>query len=68
MAPDSPLSMWVATTRSPSWAASARPELEKILRKLEKAGFEIGGDRLKTTPRGYAADHPRGSSCSGTGR
>jgi uncharacterized protein (TIGR02453 family) len=35
------------------------PELEQILRKLGKAGFEIGGDRLKTTPRGYAADHPR---------
>jgi uncharacterized protein (TIGR02453 family) len=35
------------------------PELEQILSKLEKGGFEIGGDRLKTTPRGYAADHPR---------
>ena len=35
------------------------PELEKILRSLEKQGFEIGGDRLKTTPRGYDADHPR---------
>lgn len=35
------------------------PELERIVRKLEKAGVTIGGDRLKTTPRGYAADHPR---------
>ena len=35
------------------------PELEKILHDLEKQGFEIGGDRLKTTPRGYDADHPR---------
>jgi uncharacterized protein (TIGR02453 family) len=35
------------------------PALEKALRRLEKEGFEIGGDRLKTTPRGYAADHPR---------
>jgi uncharacterized protein (TIGR02453 family) len=35
------------------------PELEQILSKLEKGGFEIGGDRLKTTPRGYAADHAR---------
>jgi uncharacterized protein (DUF2461 family) len=34
-------------------------ELQRILAKLEKAGFEIGGDRLKTTPRGYDADHPR---------
>lgn len=35
------------------------PELEKILRALGRKGFEIGGDRLKTSPRGYAADHPR---------
>ncbi len=34
-------------------------ELLRILGKLEKAGFEVGGDRLKTSPRGYAADHPR---------
>ncbi|MGY2876712.1 uncharacterized protein (TIGR02453 family) [Marmoricola sp. URHA0025 HA25] len=34
-------------------------ELQRILTRLEKAGFEIGGDRLKTSPRGYAADHPR---------
>jgi uncharacterized protein (TIGR02453 family) len=34
-------------------------ELQRILAKLEKAGFEIGGDRLKTSPRGYDADHPR---------
>jgi uncharacterized protein (TIGR02453 family) len=34
-------------------------ELQRILRKIEKAGFEVGGERLKTTPRGYAADHPR---------
>jgi uncharacterized protein (TIGR02453 family) len=34
-------------------------ELQRILAKLEKAGFEVGGDRLKTTPRGYDADHPR---------
>jgi len=34
-------------------------ELAKILSALEKKGFEIGGDRLKTSPRGYDADHPR---------
>jgi uncharacterized protein (TIGR02453 family) len=34
-------------------------QLQKILAKLERAGFEVGGDRLKTSPRGYAADHPR---------
>jgi len=35
------------------------PGLVRILGKLDKAGYEIGGDKLKTTPRGYAADHPR---------
>ena len=25
----------------------------------ERGGFEIGGDQLKTTPRGYDKDHPR---------
>ena len=33
--------------------------LERLLRRLEKDGFEVGGDRLKTSPRGYDADHPR---------
>ena len=34
-------------------------ELERILATLEKAGYEVGGDRLKTSPRGYDTDHPR---------
>ncbi|MGH3363777.1 MAG: DUF2461 domain-containing protein, partial [Nocardioidaceae bacterium] len=34
-------------------------ELAGILRKLQDSGWELGGDRLKTTPRGYDADHPR---------
>nr|WP_281272235.1 DUF2461 domain-containing protein [Nocardioides marmorisolisilvae] len=34
-------------------------QLQQILTKLEKAGFEIGGEKLKTSPRGYDADHPR---------
>lgn len=33
--------------------------LERILRDLERGGFEIGGDRLKTAPRGYDKEHPR---------
>ena len=33
--------------------------LDRLLRKLEKDGFEIGGEQLKTSPRGYDADHPR---------
>lgn len=34
-------------------------ELEKILARLRRAGWEIAGDRLKTSPRGWAKDHPR---------
>lgn len=34
-------------------------ELERIVGDLEKRGYERGGDRLKTSPRGYDADHPR---------
>ena len=35
------------------------PRLQRVLRKLEKGDFEISGERLKTSPRGYDADHPR---------
>ena len=35
------------------------PRLQRILRKLERGGFEITGEKLKTTPRGYGSDHPR---------
>jgi uncharacterized protein (TIGR02453 family) len=35
------------------------PQLQRVLRKLEKDAFEISGERLKTSPRGYAAEHPR---------
>ncbi|WP_372735079.1 DUF2461 domain-containing protein [Nocardioides sp.] len=34
-------------------------KLARIITKLEKAGFTRGGDTLKTSPRGYDADHPR---------
>ncbi|MDV3296912.1 MAG: DUF2461 domain-containing protein, partial [Brachybacterium paraconglomeratum] len=34
-------------------------DLERILADLREAGWEVGGDRLKTSPRGYDADHPR---------
>ncbi len=33
--------------------------LQRLLTRLEKAGFEVGGERLKTAPRGYDRDHPR---------
>ena len=34
-------------------------ELESILAVLAADGFDIGGDRLKTSPRGFDRDHPR---------
>lgn len=34
-------------------------ELEKLVRRLGRAGWQISGDTVKTTPRGYDADHPR---------
>lgn len=39
--------------------ARTGPELERIVRGLREAGWEIGGDRLKTAPRGVSRDHPR---------
>jgi uncharacterized protein (DUF2461 family) len=35
------------------------PQLERIVADLEAEGLEIGGEKLKTSPRGYDADHPR---------
>jgi uncharacterized protein (TIGR02453 family) len=35
------------------------PALVTIVDKLREMGYVIEGDRLKTRPRGYAADHPR---------
>jgi uncharacterized protein (TIGR02453 family) len=34
-------------------------ELERIIKDLEADGWTLGGDTLKTAPRGYSADHPR---------
>ena len=34
-------------------------QLRRILNALQKAGWELGGEALKTAPRGYDADHPR---------
>lgn len=35
------------------------PELERILAALRRKGSVVDGEQLKTSPRGYAADHPR---------
>ena len=34
-------------------------QLEKIISDLQGSGWTLGGDRLKTSPRGYDTDHPR---------
>jgi uncharacterized protein (TIGR02453 family) len=34
-------------------------ELQAVVDGLRAAGYEIGGDRMRTRPRGVAADHPR---------
>lgn len=34
-------------------------ELEDILATMTASGWELGGDKLKTAPRGYDIDHPR---------
>lgn len=41
------------------------PRLETLVRRLRRAGYEIGGERLKTRPRGVAEDTPV-STCCGT--
>jgi len=35
------------------------PKLEAVVEQLRASGYEISGNRLKTRPRGYDADHPR---------
>jgi uncharacterized protein (TIGR02453 family) len=34
-------------------------QLQRIINRLTKQEWEVGGERLKTSPRGYDADHPR---------
>jgi uncharacterized protein (DUF2461 family) len=34
-------------------------QLQRILTKLLEQGWELGGETLKTAPRGYDAEHPR---------
>lgn len=35
------------------------PELHRLIDTLQDKGFQIGGDRLKSRPKGFAEDHPR---------
>jgi uncharacterized protein (TIGR02453 family) len=34
-------------------------ELQRIVAALRRSGYQLDGDRLKTVPRAYPADHPR---------
>ena len=38
---------------------STGPQLEQLLAGARGSGFEVLGEKVRTTPRGYAADHPR---------
>ena len=40
-------------------APASGAELETLLASLRRKGFEIHGERVRTTPRGFQADHPR---------
>ncbi|HSS67660.1 MAG TPA: DUF2461 domain-containing protein [Nocardioidaceae bacterium] len=40
-------------------ADSTGAALAEIVRELDADGFQLEGERLKTRPRGIAADHPR---------
>ena len=49
----------LAGSAPPSTTTAPGPRLEKVLKALGRRGWERGGDTLRTTPRGYDADHPR---------
>ncbi len=39
--------------------SAAGAQLQRLIDDLVACGWELGGDELKTAPRGYAKDHPR---------
>jgi uncharacterized protein (TIGR02453 family) len=53
--PDNP---WLARYRE-AVAGPAGEGLARTVEKMRAAGLNIGGNELKTAPRGYPADHPR---------
>ncbi len=50
----------VARLRAAVDAPASGEELERIVRTLSESGFAIEGERLKTVPREFGSDHPRG--------
>ncbi|MEV6596481.1 DUF2461 domain-containing protein [Actinoplanes sp. NPDC051346] len=49
---------WVRQFRA-AVAGPAGKSLQDVLAGLAEGGFDIDGSSLKTTPRGFTADHPR---------
>jgi uncharacterized protein (TIGR02453 family) len=49
----------LARIRAAIDADASGNDLDRIVATLTRRGWTVGGDRLKTSPRGYAADHPR---------
>jgi len=49
----------VASYRQAVLAERSGRKLGQVVAALVEAGFEIGGDTLKTAPRGVETDHPR---------
>jgi uncharacterized protein (TIGR02453 family) len=53
-----PDSAWLTRYRE-AVAGPAGAELERTVEEMRAAGLNVGGNSLKTAPRGYPADHPR---------
>lgn len=53
-----PDSAWLARYRE-AVAGEAGEELARLVDQMRAAGLSVGGNELKTTPRGYPPDHPR---------
>ena len=53
-----PDNAWLARYRE-AVAGPAGADLERTVERLRGAGLNVGGNPLKTAPRGYPADHPR---------
>jgi len=43
----------------PDLHAGTGTDLARVVTKLERAGYDIGGERYKRVPSGYSSDHPR---------
>ena len=39
--------------------AGSGTELARVVTKVERAGYDVGGEHYKRVPGGYPADHPR---------